>query len=251
MKESGKRLLPFKESLIIIPTFNEKENVGQMITALFDLYPDISLLIVDDNSPDGTALEVKSRQEAFPHKLFLLEREKKNGLGKAYIAGFKWALERNFNYIFEMDCDFSHDPRDVQHLLAEALKNDLVLGSRYIGGIRIINWSFKRLLLSYCASIYTRKVTGIPIYDTTGGFKCFTRKALLSLNLDNILSEGYVFQLELNYKIWSQGMSLKEVPIVFQDRQKGESKMGRGIIFEAFFNVLKLYMKYLTGRLNK
>ena len=251
MTNLGKTILPFKESLIIIPTFNEKENVGKMIKSLFDLYPDISLLIVDDNSPDGTALEVKSHKEDFPHKLFLLEREKKNGLGKAYTAGFKWALERNFNYIFEMDCDFSHDPQDVKHLLAKALKNDLVIGSRYVGGIRIINWPFKRLLLSYCASIYTRVVTGIPIYDTTGGFKCFTRKALLSLNLDNILSDGYIFQLELNYKIWSQGMSIKEVPIIFQERREGASKMGKGIIVEAFFNVLKLYMKYLTGSLNK
>ncbi len=246
-----KAVLPFKGSLLIVPTFNEKENVGNMIRAVFGLYPDISLLIVDDNSPDNTACAVKAHQKKFPHNLFLLEREKKNGLGKAYTTGFKWALDRNFNYIFTMDCDFSHDPKDIKHLLTEALKNDLVIGSRYIGGIRIINWPFHRLFLSYCASIYIRTITRIPIFDTTGGFRCYTSKALLGLDLNNILSDGYIFHMELSYKIWSQGMNIKEVPIIFHERQKGESKMEWAIIIEAFFNVLKLYIKNFMGRLSR
>ena len=252
MKTSEKIFtLPFKESLVIIPTFNEKQNVAKMVEAIFDLYPLINLLIVDDRSPDGTANEVKEYQKHFSRNLFLLEREKKTGIGGAYIAGFKWALERDFNYIFEMDCDFSHDPKDIQRLLKHALENDLVIGSRYIGGIRIINWPFRRLLLSYLASIYIRLVTGLPIHDTTGGFKCFARKALLALNLDDIMSQGHIFQLELNYKLWMKGMKIKEVPIIFQERQKGESKMKEGIIFEAFFKVLMLVIRNFIERIKK
>ncbi len=242
-------MLPYNETLIIIPTYNEIDNIQRMIETLFELYPNISILIIDDGSPDGTPLVVKKFQEKFKEQLFLIERSGKLGLGTAYTQGFKWALEHSFNYIFEMDCDFSHDPKQIPDLLSEALTHDLVIGSRYIDGIRIINWPFHRLLLSYLASIYTRIVTQIPINDTTGGFKCFTRKALKSLNLDNILSNGYIFQLELNYKIWCLGLPIKEVPIIFYERRDGQSKMGGSIIFEAVFSVIQLKIKKMIGTL--
>lgn len=235
-------MLPWSETLIIIPTYNEIDNIERMVTTLFSLYPDVNLLIIEDGSPDGTSDVVKKIQQT-NKKLHMIERTGKQGLGTAYITGFKWALENGFNFVFEMDCDFSHDPKQVIDLLEAAQKNDLVIGSRYIDGIRIINWPFRRLLLSYLASIYTRFVTGIPVFDTTGGFKCFTRKALERLNLDNIISKGYIFQLELNYKVWTSGLSVKEVPIIFYERRDGESKMGGGIIFEALFAVVRLRFK--------
>ncbi|MCP4912501.1 MAG: polyprenol monophosphomannose synthase [Oligoflexia bacterium] len=241
--------LPFDKTLIIIPTYNEIDNIERMVTTLFTKYPAISLLIIEDGSPDGTAEVVKKLQDTHQN-LHMIQRTGKLGLGTAYITGFKWALEREYDFVFEMDCDFSHDPDHVKELLAAAQDNHLVIGSRYINGIRIINWPFKRLLLSYLASIYTRFVTGLPIQDTTGGFKCFTRKALESLNLDNIIAKGYIFQLELNYKVWSNGLKVKEVPIVFYERQQGVSKMGGGIIFEALFTVLKLRFKKMLGALN-
>lgn len=238
----------YNQSLIIIPTYNEIQNVEKMITTLFSLYPEISILIIEDGSPDGTAAVVKTLMQS--HKnLFILERKGKLGLGTAYVTGFKWALERSYEYIFEMDCDFSHDPKQIADLLTAAQTNDLVIGSRYINGIRVINWPFKRLLLSYCASIYTRLITGIPVYDTTGGFKCFNRKALQSLDFNKIMSHGYGFQLEINYKIYSKGLSIKEVPIIFYERTEGQSKMGGNIIFEAFFNVIILRVKKLFGTL--
>ena len=240
--------LPYNKSLIIIPTFNEIDNIERMITTLFDLYPNISLLIVEDGSPDGTASVVKKLMSVNP-QLHIIERTGKLGLGTAYITGFKWALERNFDFIFEMDCDFSHDPASIADLLQAAQSYDLVIGSRYIDGIRIINWPFKRLLLSYGASIYTRCITGIPICDTTGGFKCFTRKALLALDLNKIISNGYSFQLELNYKVWAKGLSIKEVPIIFYERRDGQSKMSGGIIFEAIFAVFRLRLKRILGTL--
>ncbi len=241
--------LPFDRSLVIIPTYNEIDNIERMIRTLMQLYPGLHLLIIEDGSPEGTAAKVKELQQEFAGVLHMIERQGKLGLGTAYITGFKWALERDYQFIFEMDCDFSHDPAQVKDLLAAAQSHDLVIGSRYIDGIRIINWPFKRLLLSYLASIYTRFVTGIPVQDTTGGFKCFTRNALQSLNLDNVISNGYIFQLELNYKVWLQGLSVKEVPIIFYERRDGQSKMGGGIIFEAFFNVLKLRFKQIVGTL--
>ncbi len=240
--------LPFNESLIIIPTYNEIENIDRMIHTLFEFYPQISILIIEDNSPDGTALIVKKLMNKFK-TLHLIERKGKLGLGTAYIAGFKWALERDFNYIFEMDCDFSHDPISVRDLLNATLTHDLAIGSRYIDGIRIINWPLKRLLLSYGASIYNRLITGIPLFDTTGGFKCFSRKALQSLDLNKIISNGYSFQLEINYKVWKKGLSIKEVPIIFYERRDGQSKMNSSIIIEAVFAVFQLRFKNLFGHL--
>lgn len=240
--------LPFKETLIIIPTFNEIDNIERMIKTLFGLYPQVSILIIEDGSPDGTAAVVKRLMHEFSN-LFIIERKGKLGLGTAYVTGFKYALEKNYQFVFEMDCDFSHDPAAVQELLAAAQKCDLVIGSRYIDGIRIINWPFKRLLLSYCASIYTRFITGIEIYDTTGGFKCFTKKALESLDLSKIISNGYSFQLELNYKIWARGLKIIEVPIIFYERRDGQSKMSGGIIFEAVFAVFFLRINKMLGRL--
>ncbi len=241
--------LPTEKTLIIIPTYNEIDNIERMIKTIFDLYPSISLLIIEDGSPDGTADVVKKYQETNA-KLHMIQRTGKQGLATAYTTGFKWALEKDFEYVFEMDCDFSHDPAQVKDLLSAATENDLVIGSRYIDGIRIINWPFHRLLLSYLASIYTRFVTNIPVCDTTGGFKCFSRKALLSLDLNNVISKGYIFQLELNYKVWSQGLRVKEVPIIFYERRDGQSKMGGGIIFEALFAVVKLRFLNMIGKLN-
>lgn len=241
-------MLPYSKTLIIIPTYNEIDNIERMITTLFGLYPELSILIIEDGSPDGTAQVVKKFQQQY-RNLFIIERKGKLGLGTAYIAGFKWALERDFDFVFEMDCNFSHDPNQIPDLLEAAQSNDLVIGSRYIDGIRIINWPFKRLLLSYMASIYTRFVTNIPIQDTTGGFKCFSKKALKSLNLDRIISNGYIFQLELNYKVWAMGLKLKEVPIIFYERRDGQSKMGGGIISEAFIAVLRLRLLKILGKL--
>ena len=240
--------LPFDKTLIIIPTFNEIDNIENMITTLFSKYSAVSILIIEDGSPDGTA-DVVKRLQSTNANLHMIQRTGKQGLATAYTTGFKWALERDYQFVFEMDCDFSHDPAHVKDLLNAARDYDLVIGSRYINGIRIINWPFKRLLLSYLASIYTRFVTGLPIQDTTGGFKCFTRKALESLDLDGIIAKGYIFQLELNYKVWSKGLRLKEVPIVFYERAHGVSKMGGGIIFEALFAVLKLRFKKMLGTL--
>lgn len=240
--------LPFEQSLIIIPTYNEIDNIENMIITLFGLYPSVSLLIIEDGSPDGTADVVKRLMKQFSN-LFILERRGKLGLGTAYIAGFKWALERNYQYVFEMDCDFSHDPKQVADLLEAAVESDLVIGSRYINGIRIINWPIQRLLLSYGASVYTRFITGIPVFDTTGGFKCFKRKSLEALDLNGIISNGYSFQLELNYKIWVKGLKIKEVPIIFYERRDGQSKMGGGIIVEAIFAVFRLRLKKILGTL--
>ena len=219
-----------------------------MINSVFGLYPDVSVLVIEDGSPDGTADVVKKYQEKHSN-LHMIQRSGKLGLGTAYITGFKWALEKDFEHVFEMDCDFSHDPTQIPNLLEAAQTHDLVIGSRYLDGIRIINWPFHRLLLSYMASIYTRFVTGIPVQDTTGGFKCFSRKALSSLKLDEIIANGYIFQLELNYKVWTLGLPIKEVPIIFYERRDGESKMAGGIVWEAFFAVLKLRFLKMIGKL--
>ena len=241
-------MLPYVQSLIIIPTFNEIDNIQKMIDTVFKLYPEVSLLIIDDGSPDGTADIVKKNQASYKN-LHLIRRSGKLGLGTAYLTGFKWALERDFQYVFEMDCDFSHDPKDISLLLDAAQSNDLVIGSRYIDGIRIINWPFKRLLLSYCASIYTRIITGISVLDVTGGFKCFNRSALEKLDFDKIISNGYSFQVELNFRLWSKGLSIKEVPITFTERRDGQSKMSGGIVKEAIFAVIMLRIRKVLGQL--
>ncbi len=242
--------LPCNKALVIIPTYNEIDNIENMIRAVFNESPDFSLLIIEDGSPDGTADVVKKLQGEYSN-LHMIERTGKLGLGTAYITGFKWALERGYEFVFEMDCDFSHDPKDLKNLLGRAVEGaDLVIGSRYIDGIRIINWPFRRLLLSYGAGIYTRMITGIPILDTTGGFKCFKRSTLEKINLDRIISNGYSFQLELNYKVWAKGLKLVEHPIIFTERRDGQSKMGGGIIVEAIFAVWRLRIAKMLGRLN-
>ncbi len=235
-------MLPYNQAILIIPTYNEIDNISKMLTTIDRLYPDLNVLIIDDGSPDGTAQVVKDFQQDHS-KIHLIERTGKLGLGTAYITGFKWALARDFNYIFEMDCDFSHNPNDIMRLLEAAQTNDLVIGSRYIDGIRIINWPFRRLLLSYGASIYTRFITGLEILDVTGGFKCFTRKALETIDLDRIFSNGYSFQVELNFKVWNSGLTIKEVPIIFTERRDGQSKMHGGIVKEAIFAVIMLRVR--------
>jgi dolichol-phosphate mannosyltransferase len=242
-------LLPYDKALLIIPTYNEIDNISKMLETLNSLYPTLSVLIIDDGSPDGTADIVKEFQLKWD-KLHLIERTGKLGLGTAYITGFRFALERDYQFIFEMDCDFSHDPKDIPILLEAAQSNDLVIGSRYINGIRIINWPMRRLLLSFFAGVYTRIITGMTVLDATGGFKCFKRSSLESLNLDKVFSNGYSFQIELNFKIWSKGLKVQEVPIVFTERRDGESKMSGGIVFEAVFAVIKLRLRKIFGLLH-
>lgn len=242
-------MLPFDKSLVIIPTYNEIDNIERMLSTLTKLYSDLNILIIEDGSPDGTANVVKKFQKE-NEKIHMIERSGKLGLGTAYITGFKWALERDYEFIFEMDCDFSHDPKDLSSLLTAAQDNDLVIGSRYIDGIRIINWPIHRLLLSYFAGVYTRIVTGLNVLDATGGFKCFTRKALMSLNLDRVFSNGYSFQIELNFKVWAKGLKVKEVPIIFTERRDGQSKMSGGIVWEAIFAVIKLRIRKVLGALD-
>lgn len=242
-------MLPYNKTLLIIPTFNEIDNIERMLTTITGLYPELNILIIEDGSPDGTA-DVVKRFMTKNDKINIIERTGKLGLGTAYIAGFRWALDKDYQFVFEMDCDFSHDPKDIPRLLEAAQSNDLVIGSRYIDGIRIINWPIHRLLLSYFAGVYTRIITGLDVLDATGGFKCFTRKALESLDLDRVFSNGYSFQVELNFKVWAKGLKIKEVPIVFTERRDGESKMSGGIIHEAVFAVIKLRLRKIFGLLD-
>jgi dolichol-phosphate mannosyltransferase len=227
------------KTLIIIPTYNEIENLPLMIPRLEALGLGLEVLVVDDGSPDGTAAWVKSQQPSKPH-LHLLERSGKQGLGSAYVAGFRFALERGYDYIFEMDADFSHDPSYVPDFLEAIGEADVVLGSRYINGVTVVNWPMSRLMLSYFANMYARWVTGLPVRDATGGFKCFRADALRKLDLDRISSGGYSFQIEVNYKLWKKGCRLKEIPIIFKDRIAGTSKMSGKIIKEALFLLVRL-----------
>ena len=236
------------KSLIIIPTYNERGNISRMLQELKEKSPGTHVLIIDDGSPDGTAQVVKDLQAATPG-LHLLERKGKLGLGTAYIRGFGWALENGYDKVVTMDCDFSHDPATVNDFLQNLGQYDLVVGSRYIKGIRIMNWPFSRLLLSYGASIYTRFITGIPFMDPTGGFNGYTAKALRALKLDQVFSVGYAFQIELKFKVWSTGLPCLELPIVFWERTEGASKMGKNIIFEAVINVIRLRLKKIMGNL--
>ena len=236
------------KTLLIIPTYNEIDNIEKLLEIVLALDENIEVLIVDDNSPDGTALRVRFMQSTQP-RLHLLERPGKMGLGSAYVAGFKYALQRDFEYIMEMDADFSHNPEDVPRLIEAAKSRDLVIGSRYCNGVNIINWPFKRLLISYFASKYVRVITGMPIKDPTGGFKCFNRKVLQSIDLDKILSDGYAFQIEMNFRAWVKGFRIKEIPIVFTERINGHSKMSRHIVWEAAWMVWHLQLLKLLGRL--
>jgi len=229
------------QNLVIIPTYNEKENIEKMIHKVLSLKPDFDVLIIDDGSPDGSAQIVKNLQQTNSTKLYLLERKGKQGLGTAYIHGFKWALEKDYNYIFEMDCDFSHNPDDLPRLLS-ACENgaDVAIGSRYCKGGKVRNWPIGRVLMSYFASVYVRMVLWINITDTTAGFKCYKRKVLETINLDKIKFMGYAFQIEMKYAALQKGFKVVEVPITFVDRIEGASKMSSGIFKEAFFGVIQM-----------
>ncbi|MBP5320008.1 MAG: polyprenol monophosphomannose synthase [Kiritimatiellae bacterium] len=232
-----------QRTLIVIPTYDEKENVRPMAAAVLAQDPELNILFVDDRSPDGTG-EILDEMAKADTRIFVLHREAKEGLGRAYIAGFKWALARDYQLICEMDCDFSHDPAALPSLLREANRGtDLVLGSRYIGGIRVMNWPMNRLLLSTGAAQYVKLVTGMPVCDPTGGFKCFHREVLEAIDLDKITSNGYSFQIEMSHSAWMRGFSIKEVPIIFEDRRAGYSKMKANIATEAFIMVLKLWIR--------
>ncbi len=230
------------KSLIVIPTYNEAENIPQIVPQILEQDPTFHVLIVDDNSPDGTADLVKVLQQHEP-RVHLIERSGKMGLGTAYVAGFKYAIANGFDFVFEMDADFSHDPKSLPVLLARAQECDLVIGSRYISGVNVVNWPMRRLLLSYFANMYTRIVTGMRVMDATAGFKCYRRKVLESMDLDAIHSNGYSFQIETNFIAWRKGFKICEVPIVFVDRRVGVSKMSKQIVHEAAFMVWKLKIK--------
>ena len=231
--------------LIIIPTYNEKENIEKIILKVFSLDVDFDILIVDDGSPDGTANIVKETQKTYPKKLHIVERNGKLGLGTAYIFGFKWALKNNYDYIFEMDADFSHDPDDLIRLYkaCHEEKGDVAIGSRYIKGVNIVNWPMGRLLMSFFASKYVKIITGMPIHDSTAGFKCYKRSVLEKINLEKIQFVGYAFQIEMKFTAWKYGFNVVEVPVIFTDRQEGASKMSGGIFFEAFFGVMQMKIK--------
>jgi len=233
------------DSLVIIPTYNEKENLEKMVRKVFSLEKAFHVLIVDDGSPDGTADIVKKLQTEFPDQLHLEERSGKLGLGTAYIHGFKWSLQRDYLYTFEMDCDFSHNPEDLIQLYNACAKDggDLAIGSRYKSGVNVVNWPMGRVLMSYYASSYVRFITGMDIRDTTSGFKCYTRKVLETIDLDAIKFKGYAFQIEMKFTAVKFGFNVVEVPIVFTDRQEGESKMSGGIFKEAIFGVIQMKMK--------
>lgn len=230
------------DSVIIIPTYNEKENIEKMIRVLLALEHSFDVLVVDDGSPDGTAAIVKRLMTEFPERVFIIERSGKLGLGTAYITGFKWALQQEYEYIFEMDADFSHNPDDVPLLYEACAKDgyDLSVGSRYVTGVNVVNWPMGRVLMSYFASKYVRFITGLPVYDTTAGFNCYRRRVLETIDLDSIRFKGYAFQIEMKFTTYKCGFRIKEVPVIFVNRVLGESKMSGGIFSEALFGVIKL-----------
>lgn len=235
--------------LVIIPTYNEKENVSAMIDKVFSLSDTFDLLIIDDGSPDGTAAIVKQRQQDFPGRLHLVERSGKLGLGTAYLTGFRWGLDHGYDYMCEMDCDFSHNPDDLVRLFAAAAAgSDVVVGSRYVKGVNVVNWPMSRLMMSYFASKYVRTVTRMPVHDATAGFVCYSRKALEAIDFDRIRMKGYGFQIEMKYTAWRLGMKIEEVSIVFVDRQEGTSKMSGGIFGEALFGVMGLPWRKIRKR---
>ncbi len=242
---------PPTEALVIIPTYNEVANIGQVIELVLAQPVPISILVVDDNSADGTAGAVRSKMAEAPDRIHLIERSGKLGLGTAYLRGFRYALARGFTYICEMDADLSHDPDDLPRLIEPVRTDDvdLAIGSRYVKGVRVINWPLSRLVLSYSAGIYTRTITRLPILDVTAGFKCFHRRVLEALPLDRVNSDGYAFQVEMHYRAWRAGFRIKEIPVIFTERTEGESKMRREIVVEAAFKVWELRLRDLTGRL--
>jgi len=234
-------LSSMSNALVIIPTYNEIENISKMLDTVMNLNEGFDVLIVDDGSPDGTAQVVREKMDAFGGRIHLEERTGKLGLGTAYIHGFKWALARGYEYIFEMDCDFSHDPNDLARLKKACEDGaDLSIGSRYVKGVNVVNWPMSRVLLSYFASVYVRFMTGMPIQDATAGFKCYKRATLEGINFDKIHFVGYAFQIEMKFKVWQRKMSIVEVPVIFTDRTEGQSKMSSGIIKESIFGVIKL-----------
>jgi dolichol-phosphate mannosyltransferase len=232
------------QALIIVPTYNERDNLPRMAAKLLSLPVAVDVLVVDDNSPDGTG-KIADELAARHPQIHVLHRSEKNGLGRAYIAGFKWALKKNYEFIFEMDCDFSHNPDEIPNFLKKAKDTnaDLVIGSRYDGGVRVLNWPLKRLLLSRCAGVYVWLITGLPITDPTGGYKCFRRRALQHLNLDAVHSYGYSFQIEMTHRLWRDGFQVTEVPITFADRVHGTSKLSRHIVYEAIWMVWRLWLQ--------
>lgn len=238
------------EGIVIIPTYNEIENIEAIIRAVFVLDTAFDVLVVDDNSPDGTAQKVQELQAEYPDRLFIEVRPGKSGLGTAYVHGFKWAIAKKYEYIFEMDADFSHNPQDLVKLHAACVKGaDVAIGSRYVTGVNVVNWPLNRVLMSYYASAYVRTITGMTIRDATAGFICYKRKVLESVNLDRIKFVGYAFQIEMKYRAYANGFNIVEVPIIFTDRTKGESKMSNAIIKEAIFGVVALRIKRMLNRL--
>ncbi len=234
------------KSLIIIPTYNELNNIQSLIPDIIELYPNMHILVVDDNSPDGTGEYVRRLGEK-DDRIKVLQRAGKMGLGSAYCEGFRYMLDNGYDLAFQMDADYSHDPKEIKSFLKEIEKNDLVIGSRYISGVNVINWPMRRLLLSYFANVYTRIITGMPVRDATGGFKCFRRKVLEAIDLSKIRSNGYAFQIEMNFKAFKKGFKIKEIPIVFTDRVEGTSKMSKKIVREAITMVWKLRIRSLLG----
>ncbi|WP_432672934.1 polyprenol monophosphomannose synthase [Flavobacterium sp. SM2513] len=237
--------------IIIIPTYNEIENIEGIIRAVLSLHKPFHILVVDDNSPDGTAKKVTQLQQEFTNRLFLENRTKKSGLGTAYVHGFRWALKRDYSYIFEMDADFSHNPNDLEKLYdaCHLGHKDVAIGSRYVTGVNVVNWPLSRVLLSYFASVYVRMITGMEVHDATAGFMCYRREVLEKINLDRIKFVGYAFQIEMKYRSYAKDFELYEVPIIFTDRAKGTSKMSGSIIKEAIFGVISLRIKKLFNRL--
>jgi dolichol-phosphate mannosyltransferase len=236
------------KTLVVTPTYNEAENIEAIIQAVLAQDSNIEILVVDDNSPDGTAKIVERLATGSP-RIHLLQRQGKMGLGTAYVAGFKYALERDFDFILEMDADFSHNPEEIPRFVSRMDECDLVLGSRYSNGVRVVNWPIRRLVLSYSANLYTRVITGMPVKDATSGFKCFRRRVLESINLDAIHSNGYAFQIEMTFLAWKKGFRIGEHPIIFVDRRSGVSKMSKSIVYEAAFIVWTLKLRSILGRL--
>lgn len=243
------------DSIVIIPTYNERENIENIIRAVFALEHGFHILVIEDGSPDGTAAIVRSLQQEFPERLFMVERKGKLGLGTAYIAGFKWALQRNYEYVFEMDADFSHNPQDLPRLYRACSEEeaDVAIGSRYVSGVNVVNWPMGRVLMSYFASKYVRLITGLPIHDTTAGFVCYRRRVLRTIDLDSIRFKGYAFQIEMKFTAYKCGFKIKEVPVIFINRELGTSKMDSSIFGEAIFGVIRLkwnsfFHKYPTEK---